>query len=145
MPGTPWSATDRDRATSAADRLWYAFRMKRTIVALVIPAALLLGACGSESTTTDSEATASATTASTDTTETTSAGLPAVADLCTGLLQYAKSAETRAQQNGQTFDRTKALDDLFRQSETTQEWKDAPQERKDQMIKAYDAAKTGKC
>ncbi|MGV9863526.1 hypothetical protein [Rhodococcus koreensis] len=116
--------------------------MTRTIVALLIPAALLLGACSSESTTTDAESTANATT---EATEASSAGLPAVADLCKGLLQYAKGAEARAQQSGETFDRTKALDDLFTQSAETAEWKDAPQERKDQMIQAYDAAKTGAC
>ncbi|MDH6285470.1 hypothetical protein [Rhodococcus opacus] len=116
--------------------------MTRTIVALLIPAALLLGACSAESTTTEAESPASATT---EATEASSADLPAVADLCKGLLQYTNGAEARAQQSGETFDRTKALDDLFTQSAETPEWKDAPQERKDQMIQAYDAAKTGAC
>jgi hypothetical protein len=116
--------------------------MTRTIVALLIPAVLFLGACSSESTDTDTDTEVSATT---EAAEAAAADLPAVADLCAGLLQYANSAEARAQQTGEPFDRTKALSDLFDQSALTPEWKDAPQERKDQMVKAYDAAKTGTC
>ncbi|MFZ2177899.1 MAG: hypothetical protein WAW17_28520 [Rhodococcus sp. (in: high G+C Gram-positive bacteria)] len=116
--------------------------MKRTIVALLIPAAFLLGACGSESTTADSETAASTTSAAG---EPGSSSDSPVADLCAGLLQYANNAEARAQQSGEAFDRTKALDALFDDSAQTPEWKDAPQERKDQMIEAYDAAKSGTC
>ncbi|MCQ4117820.1 hypothetical protein [Rhodococcus tibetensis] len=114
--------------------------MTRTIVALLIPAALLLGACSSESTSTVTEVSAT-----TQEAEAAATDLPTVADLCAGLLQYANSAEARAQQSGEPFDRTKALESLFDQSALTPEWKDAPQERKDQMVKAYDAAKSGAC
>ncbi|WP_072687026.1 hypothetical protein [Rhodococcus marinonascens] len=116
--------------------------MIRTVATLLAPAALLLGACSSESDTHDTESVASATT---EASEASSADLPTVADLCNGLLRYASSAEDRAQQNGETFDRTATLDDLFEESAETQEWKDASQERRDQMIKAYSAAETGAC
>ncbi|MEV0947671.1 hypothetical protein [Rhodococcus sp. NPDC049939] len=111
--------------------------MMRTVVAMLATATVLLGACSSEPDN-DTESAANATAEA-------SADSLAEQALCESLLQYASAAEEHAQQNGETFDRTTALDNLFDQSAETPEWQEATPERKDQMIKAYDAAKTGVC